>query len=206
MKLKHCFVVDAPVAQVWALLTDLPAFSSCLPGATLHEEIDGVYHGAVHIRVGPVMAEYRGSAEFTERDDIRLRTVIDSCGVDTRGSGDARARITAELTDLGGRTQVDVRTHMQVSGKTTQLGKGVLQDVSEKLMAQFARCVNVKLEGESALDAVAVASASEAPKVTTVHCEEDFDLLTVAGGPVIKRAAPIAAAALVLLALLIVLV
>ena len=161
MKIENSFTIDAPVEQAWAMLTDIPGIAPCLPGAKLTDEADGVYSGSVKIKVGPVTAEYRGSAEFVERDDENHRAVIDGKGRDSRGAGNAQALITAEMHDEGGdQTRVDISTDLKITGKVAQFGRGVMQDVSEKLLGQFADCLETKFEGTGALEDIAAASAA----------------------------------------------
>jgi len=195
MKIENSFVIEAPVEQAWAMLTDIAAIAPCLPGANLTDEQDGVYSGNVRIKVGPVAAEYRGSAEFVERDDTAHRAVIDGKGRDSRGAGNAQALITAQMKDLGGTTQVDISTDLRVTGKVAQFGRGVMQDVSEKLLGQFAACLAVKLE------------AANAPADTADGADDDeeLDLLDVAGTAVGKRLIPVAVVVTALLVLLFVL-
>lgn len=160
MKIENSFTIDAPVGEAWALLTNIPEIAPCLPGAKLSGEEDGVYSGAVKIKVGPVTAEYRGTAAFIERDDVNHRAVIDGKGRDSRGAGNAQALITAEMRSVGDQTAVDISTDLKITGKVAQFGRGVMQDVSEKLLGQFAECLATKLEGPSAAEAVAEASSA----------------------------------------------
>lgn len=160
MKIENSFTIDAPVEDAWALLTNIPEIAPCLPGAKLTGEEDGVYTGAVKIKVGPVTAEYRGTAEFIERDDVNHKATIDGKGRDSRGAGNAQALITAEMREVGGQTQVDISTDLKITGKVAQFGRGVMQDVSEKLLGQFAECLASKLEGTSALEGIAAESAA----------------------------------------------
>ncbi len=162
MKIENSFVIDAPVDDAWALLTNIAEIAPCLPGAKLSGEQDGVYTGAVKIKVGPVTAEYRGTAEFVERDDTNYRAVIDGKGRDSRGAGNAQALISAAMHDVGGKTQVDITTDLKITGKVAQFGRGVMQDVSEKLLGQFAQCLATKLEGTTALEEIAHAGADDA--------------------------------------------
>ena len=229
MKIDNSFTIDAPVEQAWAMLTDIPGIAPCLPGAKLTDETDGVYSGSVKIKVGPVTAEYRGSAEFVERDDVNHRAVIDGKGRDSRGAGNAQALITAEMHDEGDQTRVDISTDLKITGKVAQFGRGVMQDVSEKLLGQFADCLETKFEGTDALEDIAAASAaadetSAAPAqaetasasadtaatgttasaATTADEDDDaLDLLDVAGGAVFKRLIPAALLALLVIVVLI---
>jgi carbon monoxide dehydrogenase subunit G len=159
MKIENSFTVDAPVAQAWELLTNIPEITPCLPGAKLTSAEDDVYTGGVKVKVGPVTAEYKGSAEFVEKDDENYKAVINGKGRDTRGAGNAQALITAVMEQVGEQTRVDIVTDLKISGKVAQFGRGVMQDVSEKLLGQFAECLATKLDDGSTVDAVAAASA-----------------------------------------------
>lgn len=202
MKIENSFTIDAPVDEAWSLLTDIPEIAPCLPGAKLTDEQDGVYSGSVKVKVGPVTAEYKGTASFVERDDEAHRAVIDGKGRDSRGAGNAQALITAEMREVDGATQVDIGTDLKITGKVAQFGRGVMQDVSEKLLGQFAECLATKLEGTAALERVAEASAADvagsstpdasAAESTTGPASDDeaLDLLDVAGSAVVRRLIP----------------
>ncbi len=159
MKIENSFTVDAPIAAAWELLTDIPGIAPCLPGAKLTGTEDGVYSGGIKIKVGPVTSEYKGSATFVEKDDVAYRAVIDGKGRDTRGAGNAQALITAQMTAEGDKTRVDIDTDLKVSGKVAQFGRGVMQDVSTKLLGQFAECLEAKIGEPAAIDQIAAASA-----------------------------------------------
>jgi len=117
MKIENSFTVDAPVDEAWNLLTDIPTIAPGLPGAKLTGEEDGVYSGGVKVKVGPVTAEYKGSAEFVEKDDENHKAVINGKGRDTRGAGNAQALITAVMEQVGEQTRVDIVTDRCRSGR-----------------------------------------------------------------------------------------
>ena len=202
MKIENSFTIDAPVDEAWSLLTDIPEIAPCLPGAKLTGEHDGVYSGSVKVKVGPVTAEYKGTASFVERDEEAHRAVIDGKGRDSRGAGNAQALITAEMREVDGATRVDIGTDLKITGKVAQFGRGVMQDVSEKLLGQFAECLATKLEGTAALERVAEASAADAagpstpdasaaePTTGPASDDEALDLLDVAGSAVARRLIP----------------
>lgn len=204
MKIENSFTVDAPISQAWELLTDIPEIASCMPGAVLSGEDEGIYSGSVKIKVGPVTAEYRGSAQFVERDDVNHRAVIDGQGHDSRGAGNAQTLITAEMSDIGGQTRVDISTDFVVTGKVAQFGRGFMQDISEKLLRQFATCVAAKLEGDTAVEEVTneTAQPSTAPELVEDHT---FDLLDATGRAVAKRLLPMAILAIVIVVALLIL-
>ena len=159
MKIENSFTVDAPIDEAWTLLTNIPEIAPCLPGAKLTDEVDGVYSGGIKVKVGPVTSEYKGSASFVEKDDANYKAVIDGKGRDTRGAGNAQALITAQMFDEGAKTRVDIETDLKISGKVAQFGRGVMQDVSTKLLGQFAECLESKIGEPAMIDEVAAASA-----------------------------------------------
>lgn len=209
MDIKNSFTVDAPIAEAWELLTNIAEIAPCLPGAKLTDETDGVYSGGVKVKVGPVTSEYKGSAEFVEKDDVNYRAVISGKGRDTRGAGNAQALITAQMTAVGDKTEVDIDTDLKVSGKVAQFGRGVMQDVSTKLLGQFAECLETKIAEPDTIDEIAAASAvasdAASTSVTAADSDDDavLDLGDVGlGGVLLKRygaAAGVTALVLVIL-------
>ncbi len=148
MQLTNEFRVAIPVEQAWGVLTDVERIAPCMPGAELREVEGEEYRGVVKVKVGPVSAEYQGAAHFVERDDVGHRAVLRAEGRETKGQGNANATITAELqADGEGATQVSVVTDLVVSGKAAQFGRGVLADVSTKLINQFVTCLEATILG-----------------------------------------------------------
>ena len=220
MELNNDFEVSAPIEKAWAVLTDVERISPCLPGAQLQEVEGDEYRGIVKVKVGPITAQYKGAASFVEKDDINKKAVLKADGRDTRGAGNASAFITAQLTPVGNRTKVEVRTDLTVTGKVAQFGRGVMADISAKLMRQFADNLEKLLEddlavpetqsaptGESSGDDTAVAAPvtetptlapSTGPRKIDMPEPKAVDLLDTAGAPVLKRLAPVLAVLLVL--------
>lgn len=157
------------------------------------------YLGKVKVKVGPVTSEFKGKAAFVERDPKEHRAVIDARGRDSRGSGNASATITAQLHEVGDRTRVTVDTDMKIVGKLAQFGSGMIQQVSEKLMGQFAESLEAKLAGGPAEQP---AAAPESTGTTTLSVARPaaepapLDLLALSGAGAWKRYAPILAAIL----------
>ena len=138
MELKSDFEVGVGVDRAWEVLTNPELIAPCLPGARLDEVEGDEFRGAVKVRVGPISAEYRGKATMVElnRDDLRI--VIRAEGRDTRGAGNAAADITALMeASSENSTKVEVMIDLKISGKVAQFGRGVLGDVSAKLMGKF---------------------------------------------------------------------
>ena len=216
MELNNDFEVAAPVDLVWAVLTDVERIAPCLPGAQLLEIEGDEFRGVVKIKVGPITAQYNGAASFSERDDVGHRAVLRAEGRDTRGAGNAAADITAELeaTDIG--TKVTVTTDLTVTGKVAQFGRGVMADVSKKLMGQFAENLSdlIAASGdETVVDAAADEAAvdvpvDETPAVRVVDAPEveAIDLLGAAGAPILKRLVPTLLAVVAVVVIILILV
>ena len=219
MELTNEFHVNVPVERAWAVLTDIETIAPCMPGAAL-EEIEGdEYRGGVKIKVGPITAQYKGKATFLSKDDVKHIAVLKAEGRDTKGQGNASATITATLKAAGDGTDVVVSTDLTITGKVAQFGRGVLADVSAKILGQFVNCLehDVLATPEETVASVAAASAAadaaptiaDAPVAASSNgsaepvkpavrkieykATEPVDLLGTAGAPVVKRAAPVVA-------------
>ena len=216
MELINEFEVDAPLDVVWSVLTDVERIAPCLPGAQLQEVEGDEYRGVVKVKVGPITAQYKGAASFVEKDDAGYRAVLRAEGRDTRGTGNATADITAEMAPTATGTRVTVTTDLKVTGKVAQFGRGVMADVSKKLMGQFADNLSelldqVQPDSEPAVDGPASAEVSlpgqaeEQVRVIDAPEAAAVDLLGAAGTPVLKRLLPVAVAVVVLVVVIIVL-
>ena len=223
MELTNEFHVPVPLSRAWEVLTDVERIAPCMPGAQLEEVEGNEYRGGVKIKVGPITAQYKGKATFIEKDDANHKAVLKAEGRDTKGQGNASALVTATLVSSGSGTDVKVHTELTVTGKVAQFGRGVMQDVSKKLLEQFVHCLehDVLVSTEETATAVAKASANtagdsssaastpttaapsgapagdstEKPTVRKIDYKpaEPVNLLDTAGAPIIKRAAQIAA-------------
>src|SRR5215210_4991168 len=161
MKLENEFTVDVPVEEVWNVLLDLERVTPCLPGAALTEESGDEYKGEMKVRLGPVTQNYNGTVKIEEADESAHRAVIKADGKDARGQGTASATITSTLHEEDGSTRVNVETDMQITGRAAQFGRGVQQEVAEKLLTQFAECLEEQIMGGGAEEEPEPAAASE---------------------------------------------
>ena len=217
MKLEHDFEVGAALTDAWPLLLDLERIAPCMPGAQL-QEVDGdEYRGIVKVKVGPITAQYRGAARVVEADEAARRVVLRAEGRDTRGQGNAAADIVATLSADGSTTRVHVDTDLNVTGKVAQFGRGVMADVSAKLMDQFVDCLSTTvLSGGGEPAPAPTTAAAETPPPTAspparpaaqptptgsrridAPEAEAVDLVRAAGGAVAKRVVPLVAVAVV---------
>jgi uncharacterized protein len=165
MQLEHSFVVPVGVDDAWTVLLDIERIAPCMPGAAI-DSVDGDdFTGTVKVKLGPIGITYKGKASFVEKDAAIHRAVIDARGRDSRGSGTANAKITATLTADGASTTVHVVTDLDITGKAAQFGRGVMADVGNKLIGQFADCLAGKLAGAGAAVAAPPPSAVADPVV-----------------------------------------
>ena len=192
MELTNDFEVVAPIERVWAVFNDVERIAPCLPGAQLLEVEGEEYRGVVKVKVGPITAQYQGKAVFVERDAAAHRVVIRGEGRDTRGAGNASADITAQLHAVEGGTRVTVGTDLKVTGKVAQFGRGVMADISKKLMGQFAHNLSDMIaSGEGELTCVPqVAESSAEARIITAPEAVPVDLLETAGASLFRRLLP----------------
>jgi uncharacterized protein len=164
MKLENEFTVNVPVEDAWNVLLDLERVTPCLPGAALTEQSDDdEYKGEMKVRLGPVTQEYNGTVRIEEADESEHQAVLKADGKDTRGQGAATATITSTLHDEGdGSTKVRVETDMQITGRAAQFGRGVQQDVAERLLSRFAECLENEIVGGGTEEEAEAAATSEA--------------------------------------------
>ncbi|GAA5127717.1 SRPBCC family protein [Haloechinothrix salitolerans] len=209
MELTNSFTVPLDVAAAWEILLDIEQVAQCLPGATLDTVDHDNFTGRVRVKLGPVQLTYRGSAEFVERDDTTHRAVIKATGKETKGSGTASATITTSLEREGDQTRVNVVTVLTVTGKPAQFGRGVMQDVSNQLLGQFADCLAGQLSAahttaasepsSSASNAMGHGAATREQHTEQrpvdvkpgggKHGEDAINLVGIAGWPIVKRLA-----------------
>ena len=183
MELSNEIDVNVPIQEVWKAFNTPEKIAPCLPGAEL-QEVDGDnFNGLVKIKVGPITAQYKGTATYLDKDESSQKVVIKGDGRDTRGAGNASATITAILTEVSSNTtNVNVHTELTITGKVAQFGRGAISDVSGKLMTQFAKNLEQLLETPSEEPNDPSEKNTESPKTET-----ELNLLSVVAIPVLKR-------------------
>jgi carbon monoxide dehydrogenase subunit G len=177
MRLDHEFTVPVPASQAWPVLLDIGRIAPCMPGATITKVDGDDFEGTVKVKVGPITVTYGGTASFLEKDESQRVAVIEARGKETRGTGTANARITAQLFDSGAEsTRVAVTTDLSITGKPAQFGRGVMNDVGNKLLGRFADCLAGELAGTStATPAPAPAGAQPASAGSGVPAQSQAD-------------------------------
>jgi carbon monoxide dehydrogenase subunit G len=145
VELEHHFIVPASIEEVWAAFNDPAKVAPCFPGATLISVNGDDFTGSAKIKLGPIALQYNGVGTYVQRDESAHRAVLEAKGKDKRGNGTANATVTAQLSTDGAGTAVHVTMDLTVTGKPAQFGRGVMQDVSDKLLGQFVACLQTKL-------------------------------------------------------------
>ena len=161
MELTHKFTVPASLDTTWAAFSDIAGVANCFPGASVSSVEEDEFKGTVKVKLGPISLTYNGSGSFVEKDESAGRFVVEAKGKDRRGNGTANATVTATMASASsGATDVEVLTDLSITGRPAQFGRGVIQDVSDKLLQQFIGCLEQKLGG-GAPEAPAGAPAAE---------------------------------------------
>ncbi len=205
------FIVNRPIAQAWALICNVEQIAPCMPGAQL-EEIEGdVFRGQVKVKLGAVSTQFKGEARFAERDDDQYRAVLKAKGRDTGGRGNADADITATAEALSPTsTKCTVTADLHITGKIAQFGRGIMGDVSKKLIDQFAANLNTMLdeqvasppaESPATVPSAETAPEPDAPAIRKIDgpTAQPIDIVGMAGPALLKRLVPVAAAALLVI-------
>lgn len=219
MELEHRFEVPVDVETAWETLLDMEKVGPCFPGATLESVNGDEFTGSVKIKLGPIQLTYKGRAKVVEKDVVAHRAKIEATGNAARSASTAAMLVTATATAITpNKTAVDLVTTLSITGRPAQFGRGVMVEVGNKLIGQFADCVSTKLVGRTSggaelldvsnPDEVAAEVTEQVREGGTVHQSaaavplrvappasspqaQPIDLLASAGTPVLKRVAPI---------------
>ncbi len=194
MKLEQSFEVPAPVDEVWALLIDVERVAPCLPGAeiTEHDE-DGTYRGSFQVKLGPTTAAYRGSLKLESVDEAAHVVTMRAEGTDKRGQGGAKATMVSTLREQDGTTTVDVVTDFTITGRLARFGRGgMIQDVSNRLLRDFAACLQTQVPSATASGAQDEPSATGPSAATPASVPSEDEPAPPSGAP--PAAAPAASA------------
>jgi carbon monoxide dehydrogenase subunit G len=198
MQLSHSFDVPRAADSVYNSLLDLELVTGCMPGATLTSLDGDTFEGTMKLKLGPIVMTYQGQAEYVEKDPAGRRLVLAASGRDSRGNGTAATRIAARLETVGpSQTRVLVDSDLDITGKPAQFGRGVIKEVGDKLLGQFAAALAERLSvGEERAETRGPsthAAADVRPQST-----DSISLTSLVGPVVVKRLLPAVAALLLL--------
>jgi carbon monoxide dehydrogenase subunit G len=217
IELRNTFTIPAPLEEAWQVLLDVERIAPCMPGASLESVSGDEFEGAVKVKLGAMMLTYRGKAKIVEQDAAAHRAVIEGSAKEARGAGTAKATVVATLHPDAEGTKAEVVTSLNITGRPAQFGRGVMAEVAERLIDQFADRLRqemiapeqqpaaapepvtaesaARVPSAAASSAVPPSSAPEprAPARAGAKDDDAIDLLAVAGGPMAKRAAVTAA-------------
>jgi uncharacterized protein len=185
MQLENSFQVGAPPDKVFGYLLDVNKVVGCVPGAELTEVVDqSTFKGKVKVKVGPITVAYSGTARISERDDAHRVATLSADGRETTGSGSARATATMKVQPAGEGSLVEILTEYHVAGRVAQFGRGVMEDVSKRLIKDMASCIQANLEApdppkdDAGADvSAAIERSAPVPAPTTAKPVNAFGLL-----------------------------
>ncbi|MEZ0066376.1 carbon monoxide dehydrogenase subunit G [Streptacidiphilus sp. MAP12-20] len=201
MLLHHDMTVPASTDEVWRALGEIEEIAPCLPGASVDRVDDDTVYGTMTVKVGPITVAYRGRAVIDERDDASHRMVVHATGREQRGAGTAAATMVVAVHEQDdGATEVDVDTDLTITGRPAQFGRGVMADIGDRVIAEFADRLSQRLAATTAATTAAPPSEEPAAPAPPTDATTPLDLLPVLA-PVLRRAALLALTALCLTAL-----
>jgi carbon monoxide dehydrogenase subunit G len=145
LELSHTFTVGAGIDRAWDVLTDVERLSPCVPGFELTEAGEEEFRGVMKVKVGAVSTSYDSKLRFVERDPDAHRAVIQAEGRDTRGQGNVKATIVSTLEPAEEGTKATIVTDLVVTGRVAQFGRGILADISNRLLQQFVACLEATI-------------------------------------------------------------
>ncbi len=166
LEISKTFTIDASKAAVWSFLTDPERVAHCLPGAAITEKVDDrTWAGTITVKVGPVTASYKGKARFERMDEAAGTAEIVASGQDVKGKGGADMRLKSRLVERApGQTEVSASSQVNITGILAQLGRGMIQDVSDQMFQKFTEAMRAELESGAAGDSAgAKTDAAPAP-------------------------------------------
>lgn len=169
------FVVKAPTDAVWRFLIDPRQVATCMPGAAITNQVDDrTYAGTMTVRVGPVTTSYKGKVVFERLDADQHAAEIVATGQDVKGKGGASMKLSSRLVALSpGETEITATSDVNITGILAQMGRGMIQDVSDEMFDIFSKNVREHLEAAPAAASAEPAAAAAVPAAATVDAETE---------------------------------
>jgi len=196
MIFEYSFQLPVPAERAWPVLLDVYRVAPCMPGASIESGEGNDYVGRIKVRLGPVEMVYRGDLHFTQRVDASHALAVEGAAKDTKGGGGAKAKVSLKVAEHGlSACMVSIHSDYAVSGKAAQFGRGVMEEVAEKLMNEFsARLRQLILEGAGEdgnapstklAEGAVQSNVSQAPSLTISN--DALDIGSAAGWAVMRR-------------------
>ncbi|MET0235640.1 MAG: SRPBCC family protein [Kibdelosporangium sp.] len=193
MKLTNEVRIAQDPATVFATLLDVERVAGCMPGSKLTGRVDdSTYSGEVKVKVGPLGVSYTGTVKFLSVDSDARVAVLKASGREQHGQGNADAHVTARVVPDGSGAKVAIETDLMIRGKVAQFGRGVIGEVSQRLIDQFAQNVEKSFTSNDSTPAAAAAPAAGTVSGTAGETPA-LDGLSLVLAPLVKRVAPVAA-------------
>ena len=147
MTFEDKLVLNAPAAEVWALLLDVNRFAACMPGVDeVHQIDDRTFDGVMTARVGPVAGKFAFRAEIVESDPPRqLAAKVE--GTDSITKSKLVADMGMTLTPLEERrTELAHKATVEMQGRLAILGDMVMRATASLLIDEFGKRLRQQLE------------------------------------------------------------
>ena len=146
MEISTTFTILLPADEAYRFLLDLEQVAPCVPGGELGPAAaDGTYLANVTVRLGPMRLGYSGLLWISEQDDSNRRAVLRAKANETGAQGSLEAAMTMNVTPNGEGSLVDVHTELTLAGRAAKLGRGIVDDVARRLVAEMAACLEQRL-------------------------------------------------------------
>ncbi len=208
MQFQNEITVDAPPDEVFAAVSDVERVAPCLPGASIDGRDGDEYRGSMKVKVGPILAQYRGVLQFDERDEQGRRAVMRARAEEVNGQGNAEARIHTAIDEDGDGSRIRVETDLQIRGRVAQFGRGAMEKIAQRMFAEFAGNLERSLNGDgpsangASPDKASAGGEAQAERAESPSSREDrlssgggddgvLDAGSLIGGPVLQAAAPV---------------
>ena len=208
MKIHNEISVHAPADELFGFLSDVERVGPCLPGASIEGRDGDDYAGRMKVKVGPINATYQGKLRFVELDKDKRRAVMRARADEVNGQGNAEASITTEVEEAGEDSVIRMDTDLQMRGKVAQFGRGAMEKISQRMFEEFARNIERQFDGngadaqaggdeEAQGDEASAAASRQAGDGAAAASDEgpSLDVLGTLGGPMLAKAGPVVAAA-----------
>ncbi len=160
MNFDYVIKLDLPLDQAWETLMDIERIAPCMPGATIESHDGDDYTGRLKVKLGPMEMTYRGNIHFVERDDTAKTALVDAAAKEIKGRGAAKTQVSLRGAEVGKGSEITLSSDFTVSGKAAQFGRGVMEEVGEKLMGDFATRLTAQVTADAGIASTDTSAAT----------------------------------------------